>query len=228
MPAAPGGRPGDARARAAQTKRDRTRRALLDAADATFSTRGWARTRMEDIATTAEVSAASAYNHFASKHTLIGHVYKPLVDTLVAQAERDRERGRPLVDALKDQVRALARMTFRHRGLSAAFWYAINDYAGGRAAGPADPEDPDDPRTLASIPDTLLGLITDGQRSGEFRGYPEAGDVAGAVVNMLLIRTVNRPFEPPEQTAELLLSVMFGLLKPELLLNAERPFSGAR
>jgi AcrR family transcriptional regulator len=226
MPAASGGRSGDARARAAQTKRDRTRRALLDAADTTFATRGWARTRIEDIATAAEVSAASAYNHFASKHTLIGHVYAPYVSALVAQAERDRAEGRDLVDALKDQVSALTRMTFRNRGLTAAFWFALNDYAGSRPGGPPDPEDPDDPRVLAPIPDTVVGLISDGQGSGAFRRYPEAGDVAGTVANMLLIRAVNRPHEPPERTAELLLTVMFGLLKPELLQNDERPFSG--
>jgi AcrR family transcriptional regulator len=227
MSAAEGARSGDARARAAQTKRDRTRRALLDAADANFSTRGWARTRMEDIAATAGVSPASAYNHFASKHTLIGHVYAPLVAALVAQADRDRETGRPLRAALTDQVRALTRMTFRNRGLTAALWFAINDYAVGRPAGPFDPEDPDDPRVLVPVPDTVRGLIGDGQSSGEFRRYPQADDVAAVVTNLLLIRSVNRPHEPPEQTAELLLTVMFGLLKPELLQNAERPFSRA-
>lgn len=228
MPAASGGRSGDARARAAQTKRDRTRRALLEAADTTFATRGWARTRMEDIAATAEVSPASAYNHFASKHTLIGHVYAPYVTALVDQADQDRERGRDLVDALKDQVSALTRMTARNHGLTTAFWFALNDYAGGRPAGPPEPGDPDDPRVLAPIPATVLGLVSDGQGSGEFRSYPEAGDVAGTIANMLLIRAVNRPHEPPERTAELLLTAMFGLLKPALLLDAERPFSGAR
>jgi AcrR family transcriptional regulator len=228
MSAASGGRSGDARARAAQTKRDRTRRALLDAADTTFATRGWARTRIEDIATTAEVSAASAYNHFASKHTLIGHVYAPYVSALVAQADRDRERGRDLVAALKDQVSALTRMTSRNQGLTAAFWFALNDYAGSRPGGPPDPDDPDDPRVLAPIPATVLGLIADGQASGEFRTFPDAVDIAGTIANMLLIRTVNRPHEPPERTAELLLTVMLGLLKPELLQNDERPFSGAR
>jgi AcrR family transcriptional regulator len=221
------GRSGDARARAAQTKRDRTRRALLDAAEAMFSTKGWARTRMEDIAATAEVSPASAYNHFASKHTLIGWVYAPYVAAFVAEADRDLATGRPLVDALSDQVRALTRMTFRNRGLSAALWFAINDYAGGRPGGPPDANDPDDPRVLAPINRTVEGLITAGQASGEFRGYPAAVDVAGTMANMLLIRAVNRPGEPPERTAELLLSVMFGLLKPELLLNAERPFRRA-
>ncbi|MCF7549200.1 TetR/AcrR family transcriptional regulator [Pseudonocardia sp. WMMC193] len=227
MSADPGGRSGDARARAAQTKRDRTRRALLEAADMTFATRGWARTRMEDIAATAEVSPASAYNHFASKHTLIGHVYAPYVTALVDQADQDRERGRDLVDALKDQVSALTRMTSRNQGLTAAFWFALNDYAGGRPAGPAEPGDPDDPRVLAPIPETVLGLVADGQGSGEFRSYPEAGDVAATIANMLLIRAVNRPHDPPERTAELLLTAMFGLLKPALLLDAERPFSGA-
>jgi hypothetical protein len=40
---------------------------------------------------------------------------------------------------------------------------------------------------------------------------------------------VNRPHEPPEQTAELLLTVLFGTLKPELLCSIPpdaRPFAG--
>ena len=41
------------RARAARTKRDRTRAALLSAADPAFAARGWARTRVEDIASAA-------------------------------------------------------------------------------------------------------------------------------------------------------------------------------
>ncbi|MBV9920544.1 MAG: TetR family transcriptional regulator [Pseudonocardia sp.] len=49
----------DPRARAARTKRDRTRRALLDAADSAFGSRGWARTRVEDIAQSAGVSAVT-------------------------------------------------------------------------------------------------------------------------------------------------------------------------
>jgi AcrR family transcriptional regulator len=122
------GRSSDARARAARTKRDRTRRALLDAADANFGTRGWNRTRMEDIAATAGVSPATAYNHFPSKHALIGAVYGPLVHSLVQQAEQDRRAGRPVLDALRDQVNALTRTSWRHRGLTAAFWYGVQDY----------------------------------------------------------------------------------------------------
>ncbi|MFR9801374.1 TetR/AcrR family transcriptional regulator [Pseudonocardia sp. RS010] len=226
------GRSSDARARAAQTKRDRTRRALLDAADAHFGARGWNRTRMEDVAATAGVSPATAYNHFPSKHALIGHVYRPLVLSLVGQAEQDRRAGRPVVDALRDQLEALARTSWRHRGLTGAFWYAAQDYVATRVGRPPDPDvpgDPGDPRTLAPVPDTLLGLLRDGQASGQLRRYPPAAEISGVVVDTLLVRAVNRPHEPPEQTAELLLTVLFGTLKPELLCAVgvdERPFAG--
>lgn len=122
-------RSGDARARAGQTKRDRTRRALLDAADTAFGSRGWARTRVEDVAAAAGVSAATAYNHFPTKHNLVGHVYRPLVLPLRTQAERDLSNGRPVVEALADQVRALARTASRHRVLTGAFQAAVQDYA---------------------------------------------------------------------------------------------------
>jgi hypothetical protein len=50
------------------------------------------------------------------------------------------------------------------------------------------------------------------------------------VINLLLLRSINRPDEPAELTAELLLTVLFGMLRPELLANAaadERPFGRA-
>jgi AcrR family transcriptional regulator len=217
------------RARAARTKRDRTRRALLDAADATFGSRGWARTRMEDVAQAAGVSAATAYNHFPTKHALLGHVYGPLVRPLRVQAEHDIAAGRPMVEAVEDQVRALCRITDRYRKLTAALWAAIQEYTI-RVEGPADPDDDVDPRTLAPIPDALRLLVEHGQRTGELRRYPPAREISTLVVNLLLLRTVNRPHEPPHDTADLLLTVTFGALRPELLAAAEsdeRPFRHA-
>lgn len=43
----------------------------------------------------------------------------------------------------------------------------------------------------------------------------------------MLTRTVNRPYENPDATAEILLTVIFGTLRPELLADAERPFRHA-
>jgi len=221
--------PRDPRARAAQTKRDRTRRALLDAADATFGSRGWADTRMEDIAAAAGVSAATAYNHFPSKHVLVGCVYGPLVRPLMSEAEHDIAIGRPVVDALTDQIRALARISQRYRKLTAAFWSAVEEYTI-KVSGPPDPTDDVDPRMLAPVPEPLRKLIERGQRTGELRPFPSALDASGMVVNLLLLRSINRPDEPAELTAELLLTVLFGMLRPDLLANVGtdvRPFGRA-
>ena len=219
----------DPRARAAQTKRDRTRRALLDAAVATIGAKGWADTRMEDVAAAAGVSAATAYNHFPSKHVLVGSVYAPLVHPLLTQAEHDLVTGRPVVEALTDQVRALARISQRYRRLTAAFWSAVEEYTI-RVSGPPDPADGVDPRALAPVPQSLCILMAHGQRTGELRTFPPALEASGMIVNLLLLRSINRIDEPADVTAELLLTVMFGMLRPELLTGTGpdgRPFSHA-
>jgi AcrR family transcriptional regulator len=71
---------------------------------------------MEDIAEAAGVSAATAYNYFPAKHTLISAVYAPFVRPLITQAEQDIVAGGPIVDALSDQVHALARLSWRGTG----------------------------------------------------------------------------------------------------------------
>jgi AcrR family transcriptional regulator len=218
-------RTGDPRARAAQTKRDRTRRALLDAADATFGSRGWARTRVEDIAAAAGVSAATAYNHFPSKHALIGHVYRPLVLPLVVQAEHDVHDGRSVTDALIDQVKALVRTASRHRVLTAAFHAGVQDYTSRASASPRDDDDLD-PRNLVPLPEALRILIEHGQRSGELRSYPPAADISSMIVDLMLARGATNPEEPAATTAELLLTLLFGALRPDMLAanDDQRPF----
>ncbi len=181
---------------------------------------------MEDVAQAAGVSAATAYNHFPTKHALLGHLYRPLVQPLLVQAERDITAGRATVPAVEEQVRALCRITSRYRNLTAALWAAVQEYTI-RVEGPADPDDEVDPRTLAPIPEALRILVEHGQRTGELRTYPPASEISTLVVNLLLLRSVHRPDEPPHISAELLLTVIFGVLRPELLTTAEsdeRPF----
>jgi len=219
-------RASESRARAARTKRDRTRAALLGAADPAFAARGWARTRVEDIASAAGVSNATAYNHFPSKHALIGHVYAPLVQTLRTQAYRDIAAGRPVVPALIDHVRALVRIAWRNRGLTAALSAGIADYAV-KVGRPADPHDENDPRVVAPVADVAIELISRGQQSGELRSWPPADEVGTMIINLLLLRAVGRPHDPPELIAELMLTLLFGALRPELLAAAGpvgRPF----
>ncbi len=207
----------DPRARAALTKRTRTRAALIAAADSAFSRRGWAATRIEDIADAAGVSPATAYNHFPTKHSLLGAVYEPHVRGLIRQAEQDIAAGRSVVEALIDQVNALARLSWYHRGLTASFTAAVLDYTIRTGKAP-DPDDVADPRILAPLNVPLLKLIQHGQATGELRSHPPADEMSGIVVNLLLVRSVTREDEPPAVTADLLLTLLFGALRPELVV----------
>jgi len=206
--AAPSGSPGQrARARAASTKRTRTRASLLAAADSAFSARSWPATRMEDIAAAAGVSTATAYNHFPTKHSLIGQVFAPHAAALLHQAERDVAAGRPVRDALVDQVDALARLSYHHRSLTSAFTSAVLEYTI-RSEHPPDPDDDQDPRVLAPLPAALVLLVRHGQDSGVLATDPPAAETAGSIVNLLLVRSLNRKDEPPAETARLLRTVL--------------------
>jgi AcrR family transcriptional regulator len=196
-----------ARARAARTKRTRTRAALLAAAGSAFSARSWQATRMEDVAATAGVSVATAYNHFSSKSSLIGEVFAPHAATLLEQAENDIAAGRAVVAALCDQVDALARLSYHHRGLTSAFTAAVLEYTI-RTGRTPDPDDDQDPRTLAPLPAALTRLVAHGQDTGVLAPDPPAGEVAAATVNLLLVRSLNHPDEPPAATARLLRTVL--------------------
>ena len=214
-------RASESRARAAQTKRDRTRAALLGAADPAFAAHGWSRTRIEDIAAAAGVSTATAYNHFPSKHALIGHVYAPLLQSLRTQADRDVAAGRPIIPTLTDQLRALVQVGWRHRSLTAALCAGMADYAF-KVGRPADPDDENDPRVLAPMPDVLIDLISRGQCSGELRSWPPADEIGRMLVDLLFAGAVGRPYDPPDLTAELMLTLLFGALRPELLVAGGR------
>lgn len=217
---------GDPRARAARTKRNRSRAALIDAADAVFAARGWAATRVEDIARTAGVSPATAYNHFPSKHVLIASVFAPHVRTLLAQVDAHLASARPVTEALSEQVMALALLSARNRRLMAAFTAAVLEYTIRSGTAPR-PGDELDPRNVADLPEALRALVERGQATGELRPYPPAYEIAVAVVNLLMLRSINRVDEPPEVTAELLLTLLFGALRPESVTGA-RPFRRGR
>lgn len=188
-----------------------------------FGSRGWARTRVEDIAQSAGVSAATAYNHFPTKHSLLGQVFAPIVNPLVVAARTDIAAHRPVLAALEEQVRALCGLCGRNRTLTAAYFAAVSEYTIKVGALP-DPGDDSDPRILAPVPLALELLIECGQRDGTLRAYPIAREISGLIVDAVLARNVDRPAEDPDTTAELLLSVMFGTLRPDLLVGVERPY----
>jgi AcrR family transcriptional regulator len=76
-----------------KTKSERTRERILDAAAACFRERGFAATRLSDIADRASLQAPSLYYHFGSKESLIEEV-------LALGVTRTYEHVRASVDAV--------------------------------------------------------------------------------------------------------------------------------
>lgn len=212
--------------RAARTKVERTRAALIGAADEVFRERGWLGARVEDIARKAGVSAATAYNHFPAKHSLMGHVYGPLVRPSVDLALSRMEGGDPVAEVLEEHVRELADITRGDQALTVAFVDAVQDYTI-KVGGPPTPGDSSDPRNLAPFPAAVTRGIEIGQADGSLRTFPPARDLGPNITNLLLLRTFTRPNEESADTAEFILTVMFGTLMPQLLVDAGtdgRPF----
>jgi AcrR family transcriptional regulator len=181
---------------------------------------------MEDIAAGAGVSLATAYNHFPSKQALVGHVFAPLLSSCLARAEHDVATDRPVVEALNEQLRALTEIVFRHRRLAAALWAAAQEYTL-RVADVGHPDSHLDPLVQAPIGHIVGLLVEHGQRTGQLRRHPPAVSISRQIVNMMLLSCVDVGQSAPDEVAELLLTVLFGCLRPELLTDGgpdDRPF----
>ncbi|MDN5918640.1 MAG: TetR/AcrR family transcriptional regulator [Pseudonocardia sp.] len=220
--------PADARARAGRTKRGRTRRALLSAARVAFASTGWSGTRLEDIARQAGVSVASTYNHFPTKHGLVANVFAPVLAPRLDRPKELLDAGHPVPEVLERHVRDLAELIRAESPLTVAFTSAVAEYTA-KIGGPPDPSDHDDPRVIAPVAAMVIELVARGQANGDFRPYPPAHDIAGQAVNLLLLRGFTRT-ETPAAGAEVILTMLFGTLKPETLLDTGftgRPFAAS-
>jgi AcrR family transcriptional regulator len=76
------------------TKSERTRERILDAAAKTFREKGYAGTRLADIAAAADTQAGSLYYHFDSKNQLLDEVLERGTRRVFA-AVRERVEGLP-------------------------------------------------------------------------------------------------------------------------------------
>lgn len=155
------------RQRAAETKRRRTRVALLDAATAVFSEQGW-QARMEDVAQRAGIGAATAYNHFPSKVGLMmqtfDYVMQPYADKATEAIETEID---PVFAVTKHVTEMTHNLGKSHKGLVRAYLVAMAE-AASDSVGPlivgatelvsnAQPEAP------------LINLIAYGQKKKVFR-----------------------------------------------------------
>ena len=115
MPTAPARRP---------AKAERTRAAILAAAENLFARRGYAATRLEDVAEVVGVKRAALFYHFRDKQELYDAVIEDAFGALVARLDEAFSEPRPIAErieraaeALVDAIVArptLARLILRH------------------------------------------------------------------------------------------------------------------
>lgn len=67
-----------------QAKKEKTAKAILDAASARFASEGMDASRMEEIAADAEVSVGTLYNYFGSKQALLIALFEAEVGEMLA------------------------------------------------------------------------------------------------------------------------------------------------
>lgn len=192
-----------ARSRAAETKRQRSRAAILESATRLFKEQGWLPTTVEGIAREAGVGTATVYNHFGNKNLIAGFAFLPLVQDLL-EDYRWHDEAVPPSAALRDFVVELATRTRAEPSLTVALLEAVNDSTARRGA----QVKPDDPRYVLPLPRQLVAMIARGQASGEFFDYPTAAEAGPLFFNLLMLRVLTRPGEPAAETARLILTIM--------------------
>jgi len=115
-----------ARQRAAETKRQRSRSAILEAATRLFEEHGWLPTTVDAIATEAGVGVATVYNHFPNKNVIAGLVFLPVVEDLINDS-RWSDDAVPPPEALHDFVEELVYRVRDRTRLTVALLEAVND-----------------------------------------------------------------------------------------------------
>jgi len=105
-------------------KAERTRAAILAAAEQAFARRGYAATRLEDVADAVGVKRPALFYHFRDKQALYDAVIEEALGDLVARIERSLFASGPIapriegaVEAWIDAIQArpaLARLILRH------------------------------------------------------------------------------------------------------------------
>lgn len=82
-----------------------TRRALIDASRKLFSTRGYARTALDDICARARVTKGALYHHFRNKEDLFAAVLKQVEGEFVETGSGGADPGADVWQKLRDAAR---------------------------------------------------------------------------------------------------------------------------
>lgn len=204
----------EARRRAAATKRERTRTALIGAAVTLFNEQGY-QVSMEDIATRAGVSVATAYNYFPSKDVLPGECLGPLLDDLDEGVRHDLSTEADPESAISRHLHNTVRLLQRNRRLVVAFMTAYLAHEDTDTVGFNLAETTDRAhdlrvwasltRPLANLLNKLAGLYEFDVSESAMSTSADNYDVSEFYIKALVMRTIGHPTESADQIAAFVL-----------------------
>jgi len=188
-----------------------TREAILRAAEELFTAEGWQGTRIVEVAARAGVATATCYNHFGSKHALIGHLFAPRIEAARARVEALAEGGAEPRAMVRAALGEIVTLLLADRRMTFALFAAVQEDTI-RSEGP--PGGPGDVRTIANLPVILdAGLARDALDTGI-----DVPRISRYHTNGLFIQVLTRP----EATAEDLLDFVATQVEAALAQNSRR------
>jgi TetR/AcrR family transcriptional regulator, cholesterol catabolism regulator len=164
---------------ATDKKSARTRRRIVDAAAHVLVRRGYAGTRLSDVADVAQVQAPAIYYYFSSRDDLIDEAVKLGLDratTLLTEA-LDEAAGLPAIERIRVAVAAHLNTLLTHSDHAAAAIRTV-------------PQMPEEMRTRhrraqRAYLDVWRGLITEARSQGDIDGALEPGTAMMVVIGAL-------------------------------------------
>jgi AcrR family transcriptional regulator len=126
-----------------------TREAILRAAAELFAAQGWQGTLITEVAARAGVATATCYNHFGSKHALLGHLFAPGIAAAVDRVEALAATGADPLAVVRAAVGEAVSLLLADRRMTFSLFAAVQEdtiRSAGPSAGPADV------RVIANLP----------------------------------------------------------------------------
>ena len=173
-----------------ELNKQRCRANILKSARKLFRARGYEDTTIEEIADAASVSRATLYNYFPCKENLLTGIADAALDEVRLLIRRERKKGAPAQEILRQVLTALAVDAVRYLPLSRRILY-LNAF----------PESSLYP-TRRELLDILGDLAEQARQEGSLRAELTAAELAEAFLGLYLLSQFGWPELPGMSEAD--------------------------
>lgn len=174
---------------------------VIAATERLFAAHGYFSVTLADIATASSLTVADLKRLFPSKVDIIVAALTPEFERVLRLGRADARLEVEPIAALKRSVGRLAEFVARNRSMSSGMLLALSF------------EQFHEPSTVTTIreqlplPSALTPILERGQRRGDFGTEASASELATILANNVVIRSVSRSEEGPEQVSDYVLRV---------------------